>query len=106
VGADDGEARYVLGVSPASNTVTVGPRSALEVTSLTGTGVSWCGPAPAAGFRGSVQVRAHGSPVACAVRSVDPLVVDLDSPLVAVAPGQTLALYDGTRVVGAATLSP
>jgi tRNA-specific 2-thiouridylase len=29
----------------------------------------------------------------------------LDDPALGVAPGQTLALYDGTRVVGSATIT-
>ena len=33
------------------------------------------------------------------------LVVDLDVPVRGVAPGQSVVLYDGTRVVGSATIT-
>ena len=104
-----------------TNTVLVGPREALEVTWLEAVGASWCGRAPAPGDRVGVQVRAHGEEILATVQHVDDVVspaslaggevgpgvlrMQLDRPLTGVAPGQTLALYDGTRVVGAATIT-
>lgn len=103
--APDGRPRYVLSVEPVSNTVTVGPRAALDVDEVVADGVTWCGPAPAVGQRLGAQVRAHGEEVPCVVTSLDgAVVVRLGRPLSGVAPGQTLALYDGTRVVGSATI--
>jgi len=58
-----------------------------------------------------VQVRAHGAPVAATIelRSSGPdgdeLVVATDEPLTGVAPGQAVVCYDGTRVVGSATIA-
>lgn len=103
--APDGRPRYVLSVEPVSNTVTVGPRAALDVDEVVADGATWCGPAPVVGQRLGAQVRAHGDEVPCVVTSLDgAVVVRLGRPLSGVAPGQTLALYDGTRVVGSATI--
>jgi len=106
--AADGRPRYVLSVEPVSNTVTVGPREALAVDALAGTGPTWCGPAPRPGRAVLVQVRAHGTPVPGRVVDVTAgrcVAVRLDEPLTGVAPGQTMVLYDGTRVVGSATIT-
>jgi tRNA-specific 2-thiouridylase len=111
--ADDGRPRYVVDVQPATNTVVVGPRSALDVWTLTGERPFWAGAAPRAGDRVGVQVRAHGEEVPASVSAVSSVsaagtrtvTVTLDRPLRGVAPGQTLALYSGTRVVGSATIS-
>ena len=103
--AADGRPRYVLSIEPVSNTVTVGSAEELSVSALTGGAATWCGPAPAPGDGVSVQVRAHGSPVPGAVSSSSPVAVDLAEPLRGVAPGQTMALYAGTRVLGSATIT-
>jgi tRNA-specific 2-thiouridylase len=52
------------------------------------------------------QVRAHGDAVpATASVQGEELLVCLDEPLRGVAPGQAVVLYDGTRVIGSATIS-
>jgi tRNA-specific 2-thiouridylase len=52
------------------------------------------------------QLRAHGAEVPATVETAgDAPRVRLHSPQRGVAPGQTLVLYDGTRVVGSATIS-
>jgi tRNA-specific 2-thiouridylase len=57
-----------------------------------------------------VQLRAHGDPIE-AVVSVERaggdelLVASLRSRTRGVAPGQAVVVYDGTRVVGSATIS-
>ncbi len=110
--APDGKPRYVLSVEPVSNTVVVGPRAALDVTTLTGEGATWTGPAPEVGSPVGVQVRAHGDEVPARLTAVEPaagagarVAVALERPLSGVAAGQTLALYRGTRVLGAATIA-
>ncbi|MFN8077119.1 MAG: tRNA 2-thiouridine(34) synthase MnmA [Kineosporiaceae bacterium] len=104
--APDGQPRYVVAVDPARDTVVVGPREALEVTRLTAERPVWCGPAPVAGAAVGAQVRAHGEEVEALVRRADDetVEVELSRPLLGVAPGQSLVLYEGTRVVGSATL--
>jgi tRNA-specific 2-thiouridylase len=108
VPAPDGRPRYVLDVQPVTNTVVVGPADRLSVDRLRGRHPTWCGPAAAPGDRVGAQVRAHGEEVPATVVAVTgdgEVTVALDRPLRGVAPGQTLALYDGTRVVGSATLT-
>lgn len=73
---------------------------------LTGTHVRWCGPAPTRPGRYGAQVRAHGEEVPCtAAVEGGRLEVEVDTALRGVAPGQSVVLYDGTRVVGSATIS-
>ena len=105
--AVDGAPRYVLSIEPASNTVVVGPRERLAVTTLTASRPVWTGPVPAAGTAVSVQVRAHGAgtPGRLGAVSAELVGVQLERPVHGVAAGQTLALYAGTRVLGAATLT-
>ena len=53
----------------------------------------------------SVQIRAHGEPMDAALEvHVDRVVAHLDQPARGVAPGQAMAMYDGTRVIGSATI--
>jgi tRNA-specific 2-thiouridylase len=109
--AADGRPRYVLDISPVQNRVTVGPVEALDVGALTGLRPRWCGPAPAAVGDGGtlecrVQVRAHGATVPARVECAgDGVWVTLGTPLRGVAPGQAAVFYDGTRVIGSATIA-
>jgi len=106
VPAADGKARYVLDISPVTNTVTVGPLAALAVSRLEGRGPTWAAPVSPGPWRGHVQVRAHGSPLpASALLAPDRVEVTLDEPAAGVAPGQAVVLYEGTRVVAGATIA-
>jgi tRNA-specific 2-thiouridylase len=128
--APDGRPRYVLAVEPVSRTVRVGPREALEVADLEGEDVVWLADDVPADewLPAEVQLRAHGSPVLAEVRLEQPsvpvlpsapgnadgadappppaarLVARLREPARAVAPGQSVVVYAGTRVLGQATL--
>ena len=106
--AADGNPRYVLKIEPKSNTVVVGSKEALAISHIEGEKAIWCGPEPKHGrsHRGFAQVRAHGSPLPCEYRTDGlSIVVDLDQPLLGLAAGQGLVIYDGERVVGSATVS-
>jgi tRNA-uridine 2-sulfurtransferase len=104
--AADGRPRYVLDVEPVTRTVTVGPAEALDVDALVADGARWCGAAPAGEVQVAVQVRAHGETVpARATVAGDVARLSLAEPLRGVAPGQSAVLYDGTRVVGSATVA-
>ena len=83
----------------------VGSAEELEVSRVTGLSPSWCGAPPAEGRAVGVQLRAHGAQLPARVLDLDPVVVELERPARGVAAGQTLALYSGTRVLGAATIS-
>ncbi|WP_333767167.1 tRNA 2-thiouridine(34) synthase MnmA [Streptomyces sp. IBSBF 2435] len=104
--ADDGKPRYVLDISPVSNTVTVGPAEALDVTALTAIRPRWCGAPPTGPAAYTAQLRAHGDDVPVTAEVVDgELRVRFGAPVRGIAPGQAVVLYDGTRVVGSATIA-
>jgi tRNA-specific 2-thiouridylase len=104
--AADGQPRYVLDIEPVSGIVTVGGRDELAVDALVGIRPRWCATAPS-GPRGClVQLRAHGDVHRAVARlDGDRLEVDLVDPAHGVAPGQAVVVYDGSRVVGSATIA-
>jgi tRNA-specific 2-thiouridylase len=106
--AADGKPRYVLDISPVENTVTVGPADALDVTALTAIRPRWCGEPPAGPGTYTAQLRAHGAdvPVTAELTQDGELQVRFTGePVRGIAPGQAVVLYDGTRVVGSATIA-
>jgi tRNA-uridine 2-sulfurtransferase len=104
--APDGQPRFVLAITPTANTITVGPRDALAVGSMSAIRPSWTNQPPGGEWSGEVQVRAHGLPMAATAREYDHgLEVVLDTATNGVAPGQAVVLYDGSRVIGSATIS-
>ncbi|KQO04009.1 MULTISPECIES: tRNA 2-thiouridine(34) synthase MnmA [unclassified Arthrobacter] len=112
--AADGKPRFVLEIRPKQNEVVVGPEHLLAIDEMTGIKVSWAGlpigeVATGEEFDCMAQVRAHGDPVAARARvhageGAPTLVVRLVEPMRGVAPGQTVVLYQGTRVLGQATI--
>lgn len=106
VPAEDGRPRYVVGVDPAANTVTVGPRTALAVRVIEGIRPTWTESPVDGSWRGLVQVRAHGEALPALVTATDGgLRIALDQPAYGIAPGQAAVAYDGDRVVGACTIA-
>ena len=103
--APDGKPRFVLDIEPVSGTVLVGSRDRLAVDGLSAIRPRWCGTPPAV-LECTVQLRAHGDEHRAVVRvdggSVE---VELLDPAYGIAPGQAVVVYDGTRVVGSATIS-
>ena len=92
-----GERRYVVDVDASTSTVTIGAapdllRGEIRVERVTATAA----PVPE-GTPIDVQVRAHGAPSAGIWQGDQ---VDWISPQPRVAPGQTVALFDGDRVLG------
>jgi len=106
VAAPDGAPRFVLKIEPVTNTVVVGAREDLAVSSMRGEKPIFCGPeVGAAPTRGFVQVRAHGAALDCTYYLDGAhLVAELDEPLLGLATGQAMVIYDGDRVVGSATI--
>ena len=133
--APDGKPRFVLEVCPKENEVIVGSRELLAVDEIRGIRATWAGvPVDQAArflqepeqsgarseeFEVTAQVRAHADPVrakAYLTWAPDPeaeeenalrleTVVRLLDPLSGVAPGQTMVLYQGTRVLGQSTIA-
>ncbi|CAN5404002.1 tRNA 2-thiouridine(34) synthase MnmA [soil metagenome] len=106
VPAADGEPRYVTSTRTATNTVVVGTHELLGVDHITGEHARWCGPAPEGVVEVGAQIRAHGQEYpATAWADREQVHVRLGERIRGVAPGQSVVLYDGTRVVGSATIA-
>jgi tRNA-specific 2-thiouridylase len=111
--AADGRPRYVLSITPVTNTVVVGPAEALDVTVVRADRPVWAGVpggSPDAAVAAAVQLRAHGEAVPAVVKaSGDGLVVALSMPVRGVAAGQALVAYRldpaGDIVLGSATIT-
>ncbi len=105
--AADGRPRYVVGTDPISNTVLVGPHELLGIDELTGHDARWCGPPPLGEQPFGVQLRAHGQEIPALVTAVNEnrVEVRLRERTRGVAPGQAVVIYEGTRVVGSATIA-
>ncbi|MGI8701064.1 MAG: tRNA 2-thiouridine(34) synthase MnmA [Nocardioidaceae bacterium] len=107
VPAPDGKPRFVLDISPVSGVVTVGPRERLAIDRVRGIRPRWCGTMPSR-LSGTVQLRAHGAEhraVVTVAPAGDEVDVELLDPAAGIAPGQAAVFYDGSRVVGSATIS-
>ncbi|HKD97862.1 MAG TPA: tRNA 2-thiouridine(34) synthase MnmA [Micromonosporaceae bacterium] len=110
--APDGRPRYVLSITPVSNTVVVGPAEALDVAVVHAARPVWTGlaGAPDRPLTASVQLRAHGDATPAVVEATeDGLVATLSSPVRGVAAGQALVAYRpdpaGDIVLGSATIT-
>ncbi|GIG22349.1 tRNA-specific 2-thiouridylase MnmA [Cellulomonas chitinilytica] len=105
--APDGKPRYVLAVEPVRNRVVVGPADELEVAVVEADRAVWFTPVTRGPLACAVQVRAHGAPVEATASVLDDgsLSVAVGPGLRGVAPGQSLVLYAGTRVLGQATVT-
>jgi tRNA-uridine 2-sulfurtransferase len=104
--ADDGQPRFVVAITPRTNTITVGPRDALAVKIISAIRPTWTGAPLTAEWSSQVQVRAHGHPMEATVAVHDHgLDVILETATTGVAPGQAVVFYAGSRVVGSATIS-
>jgi len=95
-----GERRYVVDVDAATATVTLGRAEDLARDGVTVADVSYTGAPVAPGTHVAVQVRAHGEPQPGTWWGNR---VEWDAPQPRVAPGQTVAIYAGDRVLGAGT---
>jgi tRNA-specific 2-thiouridylase len=106
VPAVDGRPRYVIDISVATNTVTVGPREKLAVQVVEGIRPTWTEDPVAGSWRGLAQWRAHSEPMPATITATgDEIRVALDQPAHGIAPGQAVVYYDGERVVGSATIA-
>jgi tRNA-specific 2-thiouridylase len=101
-----GRPLYVTAIE-STNTLVVGEEDELYAHELEAEDVNWLiHPEPPAPFRASAQIR-YRSPASTATvtpgadRSVR---VRFDDPRRAIAPGQSVVLYDGNRVLGGATI--
>jgi tRNA-specific 2-thiouridylase len=105
--AADGRPRYVLSITPVTNTVTVGSASALEVSNVDASRVVWSAHRrPAAPIECEVQVRAHGRALPAVVTMTgDALNAQLRQAERGIAAGQAIVVYRGDTVLGSATIT-
>lgn len=108
--------RYVLSTNPQTNEVVVGVPELLEVNIINAAQVVLIAPSTHPGLNGVeeqsrvwVQYRAHGRSSAAKIKldlANDSLSVHLEEPVRAVAPGQSLVIYDAQgRVLAQATIT-
>ena len=106
VPAPSGQPRYVLRIEPVSNRVVVGERDRLAIRRLRGIHLTWTQRPQAGEWHGEVQYRAHGAALPARISAgTDEIDVELDEPTRGVAPGQSMVFFEGTRVVGSATIA-
>jgi tRNA-specific 2-thiouridylase len=103
LGLASGTPLYVLELRPAENQVVVGPREALEGTSLTASRVNWLvGCPPTEWVHVDAQIRHRHLAAHARVRALpnDRAELAFDTPQTAITPGQAVVFYDGDVVVG------
>jgi len=100
---------YVLALRPADRQVVVGPKSSLEQTTLTASGVNWIADEPDRPLRVAAQIRHRHEAAPASVRVVEStgpstragrVEVVFDAPQIAIAPGQAVVFYDRETVIG------
>jgi tRNA-specific 2-thiouridylase len=97
------EPLYVVEISAAAHTVTVGPREDLDRRSFEAESVNWIsGNTPHGPLRASVQIRHRHEPAAAIVTPLERsrALVTFDEPERAITPGQAAVFYDGDEVLG------
>ena len=101
LGVATGEPRFVIRIDADSSTVVIGSRDELYVRSVDLDQATWTS---GSGADGPVmaQYKAHGEPVPA---WIDGSSLTFDEPQTAVAPGQTVAFYDGEVVLGGALIA-
>ncbi len=102
LGVATGSKRFVLELLPDSNTVVVGDESDLYSSGLITSEVNWLIDAPATPLACTAKIRyRHAGAAATVVAMPDGgAEVRFESPQPSVTPGQAVAFYTGTRVLG------
>jgi tRNA-specific 2-thiouridylase len=94
---------YVVDIDAGNATVTVGPREALERTTLTASGVNWIsGEMPSSPVRANVRIRYRHREAPAAIEPLpdNRVQVRFDDPQSAITPGQAAVFYDEEVVLG------
>lgn len=102
LGVAAGRKRFVLDIVPETNTVVVGDPDDLLASGLVASRVNWLVDLPPAPFNCTAKVR-YRHPGAGARVVAEPdgtATVAFTEPVSAITPGQAVAFYDGTRMLG------
>lgn len=101
LGVSVGEPRFVVRVDADTATVVIGGREDLAVSGVRLSDLTWTN-----GDIGDrhvmAQYRAHGEPVSAVIEGAT---LTFEMPQEAIAPGQTVAFYDGDTVLGGALIT-
>ncbi len=103
LGVSAPEPLYVLKIRPETAQVVVGPRAALERSTLTASQVNWVSGRPIEAWTPvTAQIRHRHVAAAGRVRAAGPAraEVEFDAPQSAITPGQAVVFYNGDVVVG------
>ncbi len=93
---------YVIAIRPEERAVVIGPREELLGRGVVAREVNWLADPPTVGAPVTIRIR-HRAPLARGeiVRlGGDEIEIALDEPVLAIAPGQSMVIYDGDRVLG------
>lgn len=101
LGVAVGEPRFVVRIEPETSLIVLGRRDELAVRDADLTQLTWTN-GRANGGSVMAQYRAHGEPVP---GTLDGSTLTFATPQNAVAPGQTVAFYDGESVLGGALIA-
>ncbi|CAN5812668.1 tRNA 2-thiouridine(34) synthase MnmA [soil metagenome] len=102
IGGGRGQRLYVLGSRPDRGEVVVGSWDDLHQAEVRVAELNWLAPKPEVGARIAVQIRHRAQAAAGHVQRLEngSLVLALDEPQRAVAPGQSAVIFDGEVVLG------
>ena len=107
LGIATGEPRYVTGIDPERNIVTIGPEDDLFADTAEVLEVSWlAGEAPVVGTAIEAKARYKAEPATATVLEADGerAVIRFDRRQRALTPGQAIAFYSGEDVLGGGTI--
>ncbi|MFN8573363.1 MAG: tRNA 2-thiouridine(34) synthase MnmA [Gemmatimonadaceae bacterium] len=96
------EPMFVVAIRPADRAVVIGPRDALLGRGVIARELNWLTTAPTVGATVAVQVRHRAPTVPAEVLRIDAeeIEVALQEPVAAITPGQSIVMYEGSRVLG------
>ena len=109
LGLGGGQARFVVALDAASNTLVVGGEAETRRAAFEVRAVSWtAGAAPSGPFRAAVRIRHRHAPAAAALepRADGAVSVLFDEPQRAVTPGQAAVFYREQEVLGGGVIAP
>lgn len=105
IGAAWTEPLYVTRIDRESNTLHLGPREDLLVSRLVLEQENWLVDAPHSLDGLGVQVRYRSSATACSMASTDQgTIIELHEPVSTPAAGQSMVVYQGSRLIGGGVL--
>jgi tRNA-specific 2-thiouridylase len=93
---------FVVAIRPQDRAVVIGPKEELLGRGVVARGVNWLVDSPSVGASVELQVRHRSAPARAEIVRLETNEIELalDEPVSAIAPGQSLVLYDGDRVLG------